>query len=200
MKVEAVILAAGTSSRMPEWKMALPLGPKRVIEWTVSAFLEVAQRVLVVGGYRFEELRQLLASYPVELVYNRAYREGGMFSSVKTGLQHVGSKTHWVFLHPADHPLVQVKTLHLLLQSRGVLVVPTYRGRKGHPLLIRGALVPEILAWPDTETLRTFVRSRPMTLVETADPGVVLDLDEPQDLATLEALLKRTSPGKGRAV
>ncbi len=187
MSVETVLLAAGTSSRMPSWKMALPLGEKPVIAWSVETFLEVSDRVIVVGGHRFDDLQWLLASYPVELVHNSRYAQG-MFSSVKAGLRTVSPEAKWVFIHPADHPLVRVRTLHLLLQSRGVLVVPTYRGRKGHPLLVRGTLVPAILQWPDTETLRTFVRSSPMTLVETGDPGVVLDLDHPEDYERLQQL------------
>ncbi len=191
-RVESVILAAGESRRMPSWKPAVPLAGQPMIHWTVQAFLAVSQRVIVVGGHRFADLKALLAPFPVELVENPAYREG-MFSSVKAGLRAVQSGTQWVFVHPADHPLVQPATLRILLQSRGTLVVPTYRGRKGHPLLVRGTLVPEILNWPDGETLRTFVRSHPLTLVETGDPGVVLDLDEPEDLTALEALARRRS-------
>ncbi len=187
MSIEAVLLAAGASTRMPSWKMGLFLGPRRVIEWAVAPFLEVADRVIVVGGYRFADLKQLLAPYAVEVVENRAYDQG-MFSSVKVGLRQVSPEASWVFIHPADHPLVQPRTLQLLLASRGTLVVPTYRGRKGHPLLVRGTLVPEILRWPDTETLRTFVRSHPMTLVDTGDPGVVLDLDTPEDYEALRKL------------
>ncbi len=194
MQVEAVILAAGTSSRMPPWKLGLPLGPRTVVEWTVETFSRVAHRVIVVGGHRFEDLRRLLAPYAVDLVYNERHPEG-MFSSVKAGLHQVNLDADWVFIHPADHPLVRPRTLQLLLESRGAVVVPTYRGRKGHPLLLRGSLVPAVLAWPDHETLRTFVRSSPLTLVETGDPAVVLDLDHPEDYERLKQLAEERLEG-----
>jgi molybdenum cofactor cytidylyltransferase len=132
--VEGVVLAAGLSRRSGQFKMALPLGDKTLIEVTIDGMLPFVDRVIVVVGWLAERLRVLLAGRRnVDLVYNERYREG-MFSSVRAGIAQVRAARF--FLLPGDQPLVQAEVYARLLTAEGAIAIPTYHGKKGH---LRGA-------------------------------------------------------------
>jgi molybdenum cofactor cytidylyltransferase len=182
-QVEGVILAAGLSSRSGRHKMTLPLGDKTVIERSIEPMAAVAARILVVVGWQAESIRALLAGYhQVQLVYNVAFR-AGMFSSVKAGLAQVRAPR--VFLLPGDHPLIGVPVYQRMLSSPGDIVIPTFRGRKGHPVLLSSALIPDILAQPEDATLREYVERKRYEALPVDDEGILIDLDTMEDYHTV---------------
>ena len=129
--LEGIILAAGLSTRAGQYKMAMRLGDKTLIEHSVASMSPVVERVIVVGGHRIELLRQILAGYPqVEVVHNTAFREG-MFSSVQAGLSQVRAER--VFLLPGDCPVVSTATYRRLLEVPGEVVIPHVRRAQRTP-------------------------------------------------------------------
>ena len=178
-QVEGVVLAAGLSSRSGLYKMALPLGDKTLIEHAVSSMYGVVDRVIVVGGHNVERIREILLSYSkVRVVTNEHFRSG-MFSSVKEGLRHVRGSSF--FLLPGDYPLVREGTYRRLMNASGDVIVPTYKGRKGHPVLIASHLIPRILQTPDTSTLRDFISAVGYVAMAVDDEGIRLDVDTLED-------------------
>ncbi len=189
-KIEAVIVAAGLSRRVGKWKPALPFGGKTVIESAISPFLAVCDRIIVVGGYKFDQLRSILGKYErVKLVYNPNF-EGEMFVSVKVGVAQVRSDRF--FFTPGDYPLISVATLERMLEVKSKIVIPTYRGRKGHPVLINSELVPKLMREPDDSSLKKFLARHPAEIIEVDDEGIRLDIDTWDDyLKLLERLKSR---------
>jgi molybdenum cofactor cytidylyltransferase len=184
---EGVILAAGLSTRAGSFKPELPLGDRTVIQRAVESMAVVARHIYVVVGWKAERVQELLEAYPqVVLVPNPYYREG-MFSSVQAGIAHV--RADRFFLLPGDHPAVHEQTFHRLLLAPGEIIIPTYRGRKGHPVLIDSQCVPEIRAQPTHSSLRDFIAMRGSTTVEVQDRGILLDVDTPEDYQALLATL-----------
>jgi len=181
--VEGVVLAAGLSRRSGRFKMTLPLGDKTVVEVTIDGMLPFVDRVIVVVGWQAERLRTLLAGRPdVDLAYNERYREG-MFSSVRAGIARV--RAGRFFLLPGDQPLVQAEVYTRLLLAEGAVAIPTYHGKKGHPVLLDSGLVPEILAQPAEGTLRDCIQAEDCTTVEVEDEGILIDLDTADDYAAI---------------
>jgi molybdenum cofactor cytidylyltransferase len=188
--VEGVILAAGLSSRSGRFKMTLPLGDKTVIERTIESMYDLVQRVIVVVGWQAARLQVLLETYDkVDLVRNDRFRDG-MFSSVKAGIARV--RAPHFFLLPGDQPLVDARVYARLLAEPGDIVIPTWHGKRGHPVLFRAGLISEILAQPESATLRDYVEARGYVAVEVEDEGICLDLDTPEDY---DALLARCQGG-----
>jgi CO/xanthine dehydrogenase Mo-binding subunit/CTP:molybdopterin cytidylyltransferase MocA len=196
MKPDAVILAAGLSSRAGANKLLFPLGGRTVIEASIEPFLSTCGRIIVVGGARFEELKSALArlSPGVEVVLNDDYLYG-MFSSVKAGIRRVGSDRF--FIHPGDCPLVPASVPERLLSVRADIVLPVSGGRTGHPVLIDSRLIPEILATDAGSNLRAFIASHGFETVEVDSPGILLDIDTRGDLEKAERNLSRE---QGRTV
>ena len=181
---EGIILAAGLSTRAGQYKMALRLGDKTLIEHSITGMAPVVERIFVVGGYRIEVLRQILAGYSqVEVVHNTAFRDG-MFSSVRAGLQRVRAER--AFLLPGDYPLVSTETYLRLLAEPGDVVIPTCGGRKGHPVLLSAHAIAEILRQPGTSTLRDCIRQIGAVTVDVQDEGILLDVDFPDDFEAVK--------------
>lgn len=183
--VEAVVLAAGLSTRSERYKMTLPLGRKTVIERSIEGMYDLVDRIIVVVGWQAERLRAALAGYDkVVSVPNERYRDG-MFSSVQAGVAHVRASRF--FLQPGDVPLIGSAVYARMLAEEADVVVPVFRGRRGHPVLLSGATVPEILAQPVDSTLRRYIEAKGYEAVEVDDEGILLDLDTPEDYEGLRA-------------
>lgn len=178
-QVEGVVLAAGLSSRSRRYKMALPLGDKSVIERCIEGMIDTVSRMWVVVGWQAEQIQRLLAPYDkVETILNTRFREG-MFSSVKAGIARVRAPRF--YLVPGDHPVIGPHVYARMLGAAGDIVIPTFEGKKGHPVLFRSHLIPEILAQPDGTTLRDYIASKGYVTVQVEDEGILLDIDTLED-------------------
>ncbi len=173
-------------------KMALPWGEGgTLISHMVDLFIAAgSDRVLVVTGGDREAVEGALTGSPAQLVYNPDYRAGGMISSIKVGLRTLqGGPAETVAISPADLPYLKVSTLQALYEgiprAEGGILAPSYRGRRGHPVLIGKGNWSEILDLPSGETLRDYLRARAEDIeyLEVYDPGLIQDLDTPEDLA-----------------
>ena len=182
-QVEGVVLAAGLSRRAGRHKMTLPFGNSTVIETCVESMLSVAHHVIVVAGWQAHRIEDLLRHHPqVDIVLNAEYASG-MFSSVRTGITRVVAPAF--FLLPGDQPAISNTVYQQLLDVAADIVIPTYSGRKGHPVLFSSQLIPEILSQPADSTLRDFVRQHGFATVDVDDEGILLDIDTPSDYDSL---------------
>src|SRR5438093_282427 len=127
----AIILAAGESRRMGEPKQLLPFAGKAMLQCVIDAFN--VDETLAVLGYRADEIEKKI--HGARIVRNPNYARG-MLSSVQAGLRALPAATKLVLLALADQPRLQSATVRKLINkfSRGILV-PSYNGRQGHPLL-----------------------------------------------------------------
>ena len=189
--LRCVMLAAGGSTRMDTWKMMLPWGCSTIIEHSVQTALKVCSRVILVVGFRAAELIDVFGDQPrVEVVKNPDY-QGGMFSSVQTGVRAVAEGSF--FLALADMPGVSEGIYGELLGwsrrlSRGFAagqspyaVIPQYRGKKGHPLFLSADMRARILRTDRSQTLRDVLAGVPTVIVPADEPGVLHDIDTPAD-------------------
>jgi molybdenum cofactor cytidylyltransferase len=190
-QLQCVMLAAGSSTRMDTWKMMLPWGPSTIIEHAVRTALEVCSRLILVVGFRAQELIDVFGNWPrVEVVINPDFR-AGMFSSVQRGVQAVTEGGF--FLALADMPGVSGRIYGDLLEwSRGMeqgfadkespyAVIPQYGGKKGHPLLLSAEMRTLILQTDVSKTLRDVLARVPTMIVPVDEPRVLHDIDTPED-------------------
>src|SRR5690242_16954396 len=149
--VAAVLLAAGQSRRMGAFKPLLPFGRGSVVETCVANLLEAgACEVVVVVGHRGEEVRAALEGETrVRFAVNGV---GGseMGLSVARGVEAVSSEASAVLVALVDQPAVPPHAIKSLVEARARtnarLVVPVWRGRGGHPVLIDLTLREELLS------------------------------------------------------
>ena len=178
--VECVMLAAGRSTRMDGWKMTLPWGESTIVEHSLRAALDVCSRVVLVAGFR------------AEVMNNERYEEG-MFSSVQGGVRSIGNGSF--FLALGDMPGVSGDIYRTLLgwdrrlvsifRGTAHAVIPKYRGKKGHPLLLSPEVKTRILDTDISRTLRDVMAEVPTVIVPVDDHGILHDIDTPADYQSL---------------
>lgn len=186
----ALVLAAGLSRRMGEFKPLLPLRGAAMIENSVgSALAGGAESAVVVTGCRADEVEDVLRrafGERVRFVRNRDYAATDMLRSVQLGaaaLPECGA----FFLLPGDMPAVAADTYATLLAARrreaAPVIFPALRGRRAHPPLIDARLIPEILRYDGDGGLRGLWNryESGIRAVPVDDDGVGLDLDTPED-------------------
>ncbi len=187
--IDGIVLAAGKSSRTKKYKLTLPFGDKTVIEHTVGGMYDVCDRIIVVIGHRPDAIKNALANYDkVKFAVNDNY-EMGMFTSVKVGVSH--SDADKIFILPGDYPLIGENVYRKMLAADGKIVIPTFRERNGHPVLIDGNLVEELLAEPDDSNLKIFLNKKGYKNVEIDEEGIILDIDTMEDYENVRTKYER---------
>ena len=184
-----LILAAGLSTRMGEFKPLMPFRGKALIENTIDSVLSSgAGQVVVVTGYRADELEPLLAEQygpRVILTRNPDFATTDMLHSIRTGCAGM-PRCDAFFLLPGDMPVVQERTFRKLLEQRDgslSVIFPTLDGYRKHPPLVDYRLIPEILSFDGDGGLRQFWKEREALIrtVPVDDAGVWVDLDTRED-------------------
>jgi nicotine blue oxidoreductase len=186
----AVVLSAGRSTRMGgRPKALLPLEGRSFLE-TILARLDeagVEERRVVLGVHAPEILEAL--PLPEDQVVRNPDHDAEMIDSFRLGLRSLPLETlEGVLLWPVDHPHVSSGTVSLLLREAGrsgaPVVLPAHGGRRGHPVVFATRLAPEIETAPASEGARAVVRAHEGELlcIELSDPGVLRDVDTPEDL------------------
>ena len=191
--LSSLILAAGFSSRMGNFKPLMPFRGKTVIENTIDNVLSGgSQTAVVVTGFKSEQLGDFLKQRygsQILLVENQFFEKTDMMKSIQTGC-HAMPPCDAFFLLPGDMPVVCPSTFEKLINARcpdiPSVVIPTLNGYRKHPPLIDGRLIADILSFQGNGGLRQLWRQREELIhtVPVEDEGVTIDLDTPQDYKT----------------
>ena len=184
--MEAIVLAAGYSSRANAFKMTLPLGQMTVLEQTISKFEGLCSRVIVVAGFHADIIQEEIAkissknaySFQIKFVYNENFNQG-MFSSIQKGCNEVNAPTF--FITPGDCPLVKKETVQLLAKQKGDVVIPSFNYKGGHPIKLSSEVKQKILETNPESNLRVVLNSYEKKYMNVDDPGVLMDVDTPED-------------------
>ncbi len=188
MQIAALIVAAGMSKRMGEFKPMLSLGSISVAQRVIATFHQAGiQKIVMVTGYHATALERHLSGNGVIFLRNEAYETTQMFDSVKIGLNYLQDKCERILFTPVDVPLFTARTVQQLLDSDAELACPMCAGKQGHPILIGSHLVPEILNDCGQMGLKGAMDrcSAAMTRVDVNDPGTIQDADTPEDFSAL---------------
>lgn len=185
-----VILAAGASVRMGQPKQLLPLAGEPLLVRTVTAGLSAdVWPVIVVLGAQAEIIRPLLAKLPVLVAENPAWAEG-MASSLRTGiatLQQFSRSVEGAIVAVCDQPGFSSGTIAQLIarqQATGASIVAArYGGRNGVPSLFLRAQFAALTALTGEEGARTLVNQTSRDVATVDLPGLVTDLDTPEEYA-----------------
>lgn len=183
----AVILAAGASSRMGRPKPLLDLEGETFLDRLIARFSGICRPVIVVLGHGAEQVRAgIRLGAQAGFVINPE-PERGMLSSLQCGLSHVPAEVEAVLFTPVDLPSILRSTIEGLSRISAAVAIPLFEGRKGHPVRVSREVVKELLALPVESQARDVLRRYRAFLFETSDPGVLHDVDTPQDYEALLA-------------
>jgi molybdenum cofactor cytidylyltransferase len=187
----AIILAAGESTRMKTNKLLLQVNGITMIETVIRNVMqpEVDHILVVLGAFRANMI-PVISTLPVLHCYNAEYKKG-MLSSVQCGFRNIPDAADTVLVYPGDQPRIPGDLAGTLCracrQSGKGIVVPVFSGKRGHPLLITGKYRQAVGLLSHDEGLRSLLRMFPGDVleVEVEVPGILLDIDTPDDYKCL---------------
>jgi molybdenum cofactor cytidylyltransferase len=202
--IAAVVLAAGRSRRMaPHNKLLVAdrTGKTMIARVVDNVLSSNASPVLVVTGHQSEQVQHVLGGRPVRYVHAPDYAEG-LSASLKAGIAAVPPECAAALVCLGDMPLVTGRMIDRLLAAYDrdegrQIVLPTFRGKQGNPMLWDRRFFPEILQIIGDSGAR-FLLSKHLDVVaevEMADDAVLRDFDTTDSLATLPQRLRPETIG-----
>jgi molybdenum cofactor cytidylyltransferase len=200
--IAGLILAAGESQRMGRDKALLAYHGRSFLETIINNLGAAGvDKVTVVLGHHAEIIQRAVNLATVKVVVNHDYQRG-QTASLQLGLAGAAAdRPEAVILCLVDHPAISSEVIVTLCESfqstRPPVLIPTYKGQRGHPVVINQTLFPELLTIPPEEPANTVIRKyRDATeFVEVADPGILLDVDDPD---AYERLVKGSKQRSGQ--
>lgn len=191
--VSAIILAAGTSSRMGTPKQLLRAGKTTLLEHALNSVRNSsADEIILVLGSAAGQIQQSISTKDLKVVVNDAYREG-MGSSLRTGISAVNPDAEGALIVLGDQPFVRSSTLDRLIEhhhrSRPQIVIPTYKGFRGNPVLLDRSVFPELMHISGDIGCRAIFGNHTENISKLAvdDAGILLDVDTREDFQKLAA-------------
>ncbi len=194
MRYGAVIVAAGMSTRMKQFKQLMKIGDMSIAERVIVNFRRAGVRdIVMVTGYNADQLEKALKGFDITFVRNEQYETTQMFDSARLGLEHLNGKCDRVFFCPVDVPFFTDQTVTEEIEkmdadSRIKVIVPNCNGKDGHPLLIDGNTLPQILAHNGERGMKGAYESLPegsVVRIDVEDEGAVIDADTRDDYRKL---------------
>jgi CTP:molybdopterin cytidylyltransferase MocA len=187
-----VVLAAGRSTRMGSPKALVELDGRPLLEHLLAPrLLRDFGDVVVVLGHHAEALLPVVERSGYRHVVNPD-PDRGRTGSVQTGLNAVRPGMRAIFIQPVDCPIILPATYLALAEavSSFDVVIPSCDGKHGHPPLVSAELFPRIMAAGPDAPLRDVLRGAGVgrRYVEVDDPGVLVNVDRPEDLKELAEL------------
>jgi molybdenum cofactor cytidylyltransferase len=202
--IAAVVLAAGRSRRMaPHNKLLIPdkTGKPMIARVVDNVLSSKARPILVVTGHQAENLESALGGRPVRYVHAADYAEG-LAASLKAGIAAVPPDCAAAIVCLGDMPLVTGRMIDRLLSAYDpdegrLIVLPTFHGKQGNPMLWDRRFFPEILQIGGDSGARFLVgkHMEAVSEVEMADDAVLRDFDTAESLATLPQRLRPEGVG-----
>jgi molybdenum cofactor cytidylyltransferase len=192
--ISGILLAAGESKRMQgAFKPLLKWGKRTVIGECIHQMRNSRlAEIFVVLGHRELEVRQSLAGSGVQYAINKNYQKG-MLTSVKTGLSMLSPNEDAVLIALVDQPMIKSGLINKLIlafeEGEKGIVLPTYQGRHGHPIIISTGYVDDIMQLNDNTEggLRDLINAQRGDWLEVPvdTPDVIEDIDSPEDYQRL---------------
>lgn len=192
--ISALVLAAGLSRRMGTNKLLLPFGERTVLGQIIAVLRTCPLgEIVVITGHERVQVEEMLSRYPqggldgipIRCVYNPNHTVGEMLSSLQVGLAAMRNDCDAALSVLGDQPKIERCVVEQVIAAHepGVIVIPSFGRRGGHPILIDRKRWPDVLALPPGANLREALRTHAdwVRYVEVDTETILRDLDTPED-------------------
>lgn len=186
--ISAIVLAAGTSSRMGRPKPLLKVGGQRLLERVLTAVHHsAAEEVIVVLGSDADRVLEKVPVNGVNVVVNERYPEG-ISTSIRAGIRSLSPEAESALVVLGDQPFLRSETLDTLgkeWKATGApVLIPTFKGVRGNPVLLDRSVFGDVQGITGDRGCRGIFGNYEGKIVEVpvSDPGVLLDIDTEEQL------------------
>jgi len=186
--ISAIVLAAGRSDRMGRPKQLLPWDGSTVIAHICDVLLNSPiGEVIVVLGHQSDRVKRALPRGVKVVTLPDA--SAPMIASIQAGIRAAVSDVRGYMIVLGDQPGITVDLVQRLVYNFWPgpkrIIIPAHRGKRGHPVIIHAQFRDELLAIPETGTLRDVIHAHldDFRHVEITDPAALADIDTEEDYA-----------------
>ena len=188
--VAAILLAAGRGTRFgDELKLLAQIGGKALVRHAAEAAVgSLVDPVIVVTGYRSNEVEAALHGLPVQILYNPLFAQG-LSTSLKAGFSALPPTTQAAVILLGDMPFVKADLIDALVaewreSGEPAALVPTLNGRRGNPVVLSRGVQAVIKGLSGDVGAGSLLREKSDVLEwPTKDPAVAQDIDTREELA-----------------
>lgn len=183
--IDCVMPAAGMSSRMGAWKMMLAYRQHTILDESLENALGFCSRVILITGFRSDELHQRYANdNRILVVHNQNYQQG-IFSSMQFGAKFVESE-HFFISH-GDMPCIDASIYRAMWQScceqrcSKQVIFPGTERKWGHPALIPKSAITNIITASPTATMKPILKEHGIHFLNMTTEAIHFDVDTPEE-------------------
>ena len=193
MSVAAIIVAAGSSSRLGQPKQLVTIHGEPMLQRAIRCAQEAgASPVFVVLGAHREFIQTSIDFGSANIVENHDWQEG-LASSIRAGVRAVQADApdaEGILLMTCDQPRVTAEHLQRLIQmsyaqSAATAIASTYGGIRGTPAVFPSQATADLLALRGDKGARGLLAEPPWPVITIPLTGGEVDIDRPEDLALL---------------
>ena len=190
IKVDAILLAAGSSSRFGSDKRCYPIDSVPMLQSTLAAIVNAVCSVTVVLKHNdVDKLSLLLGSFSTDKRIIPLFLdqpEAGIGSNLAQAVQQLPDDCDAVLVMLADMPYVQFKTVKTVVDAyeNGRIIVPVFIGddgveQNGHPVLFAKQFFPQLVLLKGDVGARTVLQqyAKAVTFLPVSDSGILRDID-----------------------
>lgn len=195
MNIAALILAAGSSSRMGEAKQLLPWSKTTLLGNAIQvANNSTVDKVFVVLGAEADRIQKTLGPQSQEVIINKNWREG-LGSSLSAGISEIEKSKdvfHAILILLADQPFIDTIYINSLVEhfkaEDGKIIATQYGPNLGVPAIFDKALFSGLQALKGDEGASKLIKSNSEICYGVDPKKKTTDLDTPEDYAIFKAV------------
>ncbi len=183
LNISAILLGAGESRRMGKDKLSLSWGKRTILENCLQTLLcSRVKEVILVVNPKTEKIAHRLKDQRLKVVVNPDYPKG-MSSSIRRGLKVLDPRSNGILISLGDQPFIKTRTINALIGAFGrveeKIIVPSFRGRRGHPVIFHRKFEEELLRLKGDEGGKTILMKHPedVHIIPVKSEGVLKDID-----------------------
>ena len=180
-KVGGIIAVANKEAAQP----LLQVGTIPIIQRIVITYKQVGVfPIVVVTGPEEDEIKHQLSPFGVIFLRNPDEEDPQLLDSVRVGLEFLAGKCDRAVITPVNVPMFSPATLADLICDEGDIVVPSYDGRGGHPVVLSERVFSHILSYQGENGLRGALASwdEPRSWVNVEDKGIITSVHNEAEL------------------
>ena len=176
MKTGAVIAAAGVPGGFSSYDTMENVDAADMIRRMIFSFRRAGVAdIVVVTGYKAEETERKLKKLGVVFLRSPSYETEQLIDYAARGFSYLRHSCRRIFFCPAENPLFTEETIRLMLEQKAPVVIPSYEGKKGHPVLADSDLTDRIAAYRGDRGLKGAIDASGVQVVvlPVEDGGVI---------------------------
>jgi len=191
-----IVLAAGKGERFEGLKQLTEVDGEPVLQLVLQSISKIDWDLspLLVLGHEKERIKNAVDTCGFKVIEND-YWQQGLSTSLKSGINAASRNASGYLFFLGDMPLISADIIKDVLNradSGSSIVAPSYRGKRGFPVYLSRQWEENLLTEISGDKgAREIIRKNPdqLTLINTENRGVIMDMDEKSDLREIRSYL-----------